>query len=129
MNAANVTSISFKDMLAKGAAAQAGRRAAAAANEPLPVPVAAPPPAEPVYVRTRAPDWAVRALAMALGLAAFLGLWALVAKASGQLPDPASTFDAAVKVFGDPFYRKGPNDQGIGWNVLTSLGRVGLGFG
>ena len=21
-------------------------------------------------------------------------------------------------VFGDPFYRKGPNDQGIGWNIL-----------
>jgi nitrate/nitrite transport system permease protein len=127
MSAANVTSISFKDILAQGAAAQ-GERRAAAANEPLPAPAAAPPEA-PRYVRTRAPDWVVRALAMALGLAAFVGLWALVARASGQLPDPASTFDAAVKVFSDPFYRKGPNDQGIGWNVLTSLGRVGLGFG
>jgi nitrate/nitrite transport system permease protein len=66
---------------------------------------------------------------MTLGIAAFVGLWAILSKASGQLPDPASTFEAAVKVFGDPFYRKGPNDQGIGWNVLTSLGRVGLGFG
>ena len=35
----------------------------------------------------------------------------------------------AVRIFSDPFYRKGPNDQGIGWNVLTSLGRVGVGFG
>jgi nitrate/nitrite transport system permease protein len=32
-------------------------------------------------------------------------------------------------VFSDPFYSKGPNDQGIGWNVLASLERVGLGFG
>ena len=32
-------------------------------------------------------------------------------------------------VFGDPFYRKGPNDQGIGWNILMSLQRVGIGFG
>jgi len=29
----------------------------------------------------------------------------------------------------DPFYRNGPNDQGIGWNVLNSLQRVALGFG
>jgi nitrate/nitrite transport system permease protein len=127
MNAANVTSISFKDILAKGAAAEADRRAAAA-NEPLPVP-AAVAPGEPLYLRTRAPEWAVRALAMAAGIAVFVGFWALLSKASGQLPDPAATFDAAVKVFSDPFYRKGPNDQGIGWNVLTSLGRVGLGFG
>jgi len=32
-------------------------------------------------------------------------------------------------VFSDPFYRKGPNDQGIGWNILMSLQRVGIGFG
>ena len=129
MNGATVTSISFKDVLAKGAAAEADRRAVAAANEPLPATEPSAAPAKPLYVRTRAPEWLVRALAMVLGLATFLGLWALVARASGQLPDPASTFDAAVKVFSDPFYRKGPNDQGIGWNVLTSLGRVGLGFG
>ena len=36
---------------------------------------------------------------------------------------------AAAKIFSDPFYSKGPNDQGIGWNVLTSLKRVGIGFG
>jgi nitrate/nitrite transport system permease protein len=29
-----------------------------------------------------------------------------------------------VKLFSDPFYRNGPNDQGIGWNVLISLQRV-----
>jgi nitrate/nitrite transport system permease protein len=29
-----------------------------------------------------------------------------------------------VKLFADPFYSNGPNDQGIGWNVLFSLQRV-----
>jgi len=32
-------------------------------------------------------------------------------------------------LFADPFYRNGPNDQGIGWNVLSSLQRVAIGFG
>jgi nitrate/nitrite transport system permease protein len=86
-------------------------------------------PEKPLYVRTRAPEWLARAFAMAVGLGFFVGVWAILAKVGGQLPDPASTFDAAVKIFSDPFYSKGPNDQGIGWNVLTSLGRVGLGFG
>ncbi|HEX7435865.1 MAG TPA: nitrate ABC transporter permease, partial [Caldimonas sp.] len=44
-------------------------------------------------------------------------------------PTPAATFAEAVRLFSDPFYRKGPNDQGIGWNVLFSLERVAVGFG
>ncbi len=84
---------------------------------------------KPLYVRTRAPEWLVRGFACLCGILLFLALWQMLAKLGGRLPDPASTFDAAVKVFGDPFYRKGPNDQGIGWNVLNSLGRVGIGFG
>ncbi len=91
----------------------------------------APSPTEekPLYVRTRAPEWLTRAIAMAFGLALFIGLWAIIAKTGGRLPDPTSTFHSAVALFSDPFYRKGPNDQGIGWNILNSLGRVGIGFG
>jgi nitrate/nitrite transport system permease protein len=63
------------------------------------------------------------------GIALFIGLWALVSMTSPQLPSPIKTFHSAVQVFSDPFYRKGPNDQGIGWNILASLGRVGIGFG
>src|SRR5512134_2795870 len=62
------------------------------------------------------------------GIALFIGLWALVSMTSPQLPSPAKTFTSAVAVFSDPFYRKGPNDQGIGWNILMSLQRVGIGF-
>jgi nitrate/nitrite transport system permease protein len=58
-----------------------------------------------------------------------IGLWAMLTAKGGSFPTPAATFDAAVKLFSDPFYSKGPNDQGIGWNILFSLERVGLGFG
>ena len=64
-----------------------------------------------------------------LGIALFVSLWAFVSTVSPQLPSPAKTWASAVEVFGNPFYRKGPNDQGIGWNVLMSLQRVGIGFG
>ena len=86
-------------------------------------------PEKPLYVRTRAPEWLPQVLAPVIGLALFVALWAIIAKAGGRLPDPVSTWHSAVDVFSNPFYRKGPNDQGIGWNVLSSLRRVGIGFG
>jgi len=64
-----------------------------------------------------------------LGLGLFTLLWALLAQGSATLPGPVKTWDSAVALFGDPFYQNGPNDQGIGWNILNSLGRVGIGFG
>jgi nitrate/nitrite transport system permease protein len=94
-----------------------------------PQPLAGTAPERPLHVRTRAPDWLPRVLAPLAGLALFVALWAVLAKTGGRLPDPLSTWHSAVDVFANPFYRKGPNDQGIGWNVLTSLGRVGIGFG
>jgi nitrate/nitrite transport system permease protein len=87
------------------------------------------PPEPPLYVRARAPAWLPRLLAPLIGLALFVVLWELLSNAGGQLPSPLSTWHSAVEVFSNPFYKKGPNDQGIGWNVLTSLARVGIGFG
>ena len=63
-----------------------------------------------------------------LGLMLFVFVWAQISTLSG-LPGPVSTWASAVKLFAHPFYQNGPNDQGIGWNVLMSLGRVGIGFG
>jgi len=78
-------------------------------------------------------DWrglALRVIPPVLGLALLVGIWALVTITSGSsIPSPAETFKQALDVFSDPFYRKGPNDQGVGWNVLMSLERVALGFG
>ena len=98
--------------------------------------VIAPPSPRPspkaegeIRTRATAPPWLVRIVAMALGLAVFVGVWALIAKLGGRIPEPAAVFKEAVRIFSDPFYRNGPNDQGIGWNVLTSLGRVAIGFG
>jgi nitrate/nitrite transport system permease protein len=77
-------------------------------------------------------DWrglAGKVLAPLGGLALLLGIWSLLTVKGSAFPTPQATFEAAVKLFADPFYRNGPNDQGIGWNVLNSLQRVGLGFG
>src|SRR5260221_13627073 len=81
------------------------------------------------YRRAKAPQWLLDVLAPIAGLAVFVGLWALIAKQGGRIPDPLTVGAAAAKIFADPFYSKGPNDQGIGWNVLASLRRVGIGFG
>lgn len=64
-----------------------------------------------------------------LGIVAFIALWALIAQSTDNLPGPLSTWESAKLLFADPFYNKGPNDQGIGWNILYSLYRVGIGFG
>jgi hypothetical protein len=56
-------------------------------------------------------------------------VWALVAANNQQLPGPVATWHSAVELFKDPFYSNGPNDQGIGWNILNSLQRVAIGFG
>jgi nitrate/nitrite transport system permease protein len=64
-----------------------------------------------------------------LGLAFLLLVWQIISVKNSALPSPAVTWEAALRLFADPFYSKGPNDQGIGWNVLASLKRVALGFG
>lgn len=70
-----------------------------------------------------------RTAAPALGIALFLFVWAAVSHYRADLPGPEATWQAAMALFADPFYQNGPNDQGIGWNILRSLGRVGMGFG
>lgn len=46
--------------------------------------------------------------------------WQLAAMHSKGFPTPLSTLDSALTLFADPFYQDGPNDMGIGWNVLAS---------
>lgn len=68
-------------------------------------------------------------IAIATGLAGLLAVWWAVAHQVGNFPGPGATWTAAVELFAEPFYDNGPNDMGIGWNVLYSLQRVGVGFG
>jgi nitrate/nitrite transport system permease protein len=101
--------------------ATAPAAAAPAALKPLPA-----TPRKPPY------DWrelGFKVLPPILGMALLIGIWALLTMKSTTFPTPAATFTEAVKVFSDPFYSKGPNDQGIGWNILFSLQRVAVGFG
>jgi nitrate/nitrite transport system permease protein len=113
---------------APGAAARAPGAAPASATGTTEVavsPVKAKAPKQPF-------DWRGLALAVlppVIGMALLVAVWGLLTMNSTTFPTPAATFEAAVKLFADPFYRKGPNDQGIGWNVLFSLERVAVGFG
>ncbi len=77
-------------------------------------------------------DWnglALKLLPPIFGVALLIGIWALLTMKSTTFPTPWATFQEAIVVFSDPFYNKGPNDQGIGWNILFSLERVAVGFG
>ena len=100
-----------------------------------PLPAAAPAAATPV-VRADAKagfDWNGLVMAVmppVLGLLLLVLIWSLVSMGTGgSIPTPIATAKEAITIFSDPFYRKGPNDQGVGWNVLASLQRVALGFG
>ncbi|MBE0586678.1 MAG: nitrate ABC transporter permease [Hydrogenophaga sp.] len=65
-----------------------------------------------------------------MGLACLVLVWQLIASTGNTgIPKPLETWAQAVTVFSDPFYSNGPNDQGVGWNVLASLQRVAIGFG
>ncbi|TNV22219.1 nitrate ABC transporter permease [Buttiauxella sp. B2] len=90
----------------------------------------------PVTIRRRKPQW--RQLTMSffqrlvpavLGMGLLVVVWQIAALNSKGFPTPLSTLESAITLFSDPFYNAGPNDQGIGWNVLASLQRVALGFG
>lgn len=91
-------------------------------------------PAKPTHSESRLPRdfnalW-LRVLPPVLGFSLLVLIWELVAmKSTTGFPSPLATWQQALSVFSDPFYSKGPNDQGVGWNVLSSLQRVALGFG
>lgn len=57
-------------------------------------------------------------------------VWQAVSFATaGELPGPWATSSILWQTIADPFYYSGPNDQGIGLQLLSSLKRVFLGFG
>lgn len=64
-----------------------------------------------------------------IGLLGLLAIWYVATMNGGSLPTPGQTWDEAIVIFSDPFYQNGPNDQGIGWNIISSLKRVAIGFG
>ncbi len=81
------------------------------------------------YVKDRLTELLKALIPVLLGAVVMTTLWAVISTFIPQIPTPLTTWTEAVRIFSDPFYRNGPNDQGIGWNLLSSLGRVGVGFG
>src|SRR5436309_10541668 len=45
------------------------------------------------------------------------------------LPGPLAVAKVTWEMLSEPFYDRGPNDKGIGLQVLASLGRVAVGYG
>jgi nitrate/nitrite transport system permease protein len=108
----------------RAVAADAAITAAAAS----PVAAAAPPTRPARSAQMRRQFW-LRVLPPVIGIAMLIAIWALLTFNSKTFPTPLATFKEAARLFADPFYRHGPNDIGIGWNILYSLERVALGFG
>ncbi len=105
--------------------------AVAAASQAQPASVA---PATTTRVRSARKRLAAGGLFMrvvppVLGVALLVLVWQIIAMKTASFPTPWVTLKEAGVMFSDPFYRNSPNDQGIGWNVLASLQRVGMGFG
>ncbi len=116
------------NLLNVGAAPATGNVVASVATDSTAL--AASSPATPAVARrSRLRPVLLALLPPLLGVAFILLLWEIISIKSSGIPSPLVTAKEAVVIFSDPFYRKGPNDQGIGWNILASLQRVAIGFG
>jgi nitrate/nitrite transport system permease protein len=79
--------------------------------------------------KSRSRSFLLAVLPPVIGLGLLVLVWQIISARNSAFPSPFVTWQEAVRLFSDPFYSKGPNDQGIGWNVLASLKRVAVGFG
>src|SRR5207249_40757 len=82
----------------------------------------------------RAVPWlravATRVIPPAIGLGIALGLWQVLCSGPGPtLPSPSRIWHDAKELILDPFFVYGPQDVGLGWRLLVSLRRVGVGYG
>jgi nitrate/nitrite transport system permease protein len=66
----------------------------------------------------------------AITLAVALVVWEVLCSGKGAtLPPPSQIWADARDLIVDPFFVMGPQDIGLGWRILTSLERVGIGYG
>ncbi len=87
-------------------------------------------------VRKRQRDGAVNENVRAIGLfllslIIFLGFWEIGARSgwfSKGVPTASLTLTELWWWVTNPFFNNGPNDLGIGWNLLVSLRRVAIGY-
>ena len=63
------------------------------------------------------------------GFTLLLAAWGIVSGIVGEtLPGPIATLKVLVNLLKNPFYDNGPNDKGIGVQLMSSIGRVFVGF-
>jgi nitrate/nitrite transport system permease protein len=97
-------------------------------------PVAEPPQTVPLVAdrirRERIATVLKTLLLPLLTFALVIGAWNYIhIHVAPEFPAPSETWEHAKSILSDPFYNTGPNDMGIGWQLMYSLGRVGAGFG
>lgn len=64
-----------------------------------------------------------------IGVLFFIGFWTLLSiYTKDALPGPLATFTVLKEMLSDPFYDYGPNDKGIGLQLLNSIKTVLSGF-
>jgi nitrate/nitrite transport system permease protein len=82
-------------------------------------------PALPTWLRS-----SLTTLAFTAGsLGIIVGVWLIVRAFVGtDLPSPLATVKVFWELIKNPFHYGGPNDQGVGLLLLSSLQRVGLGW-
>ncbi|WPB59066.1 nitrate ABC transporter permease [Xylophilus sp. GOD-11R] len=124
----------FHSSLAGAQADAAGATPPTTTNPALPASTTMTTATAAAQPRQPAPrDWRafwLKVVPPLLGLLLLVLVWEAVSVSTGSsIPSPKDTWIQAVTVFKDPFYSNGPNDQGVGWNVLSSLQRVAMGFG
>jgi nitrate/nitrite transport system permease protein len=89
---------------------------------------------QPGVLKERAPLWpgaqaklkqqASSAILIVGGFGILLAIWQFVSMLSKDLPGPAATLPVLWKMLSNLFYDNGPNDKGVGIQVMYSLGRV-----
>jgi nitrate/nitrite transport system permease protein len=63
------------------------------------------------------------------GFTLLLAAWGLISgMAGGSLPGPIATLKVFGQLLSHPFYDNGPNDKGVGIQLISSIGRVFVGF-
>jgi nitrate/nitrite transport system permease protein len=88
-----------------------------------------PPPSEDperaALMRARAQSIIMPILAIL-----FMGLfWEIYSSRDGVvLPGPIATIKGSWNLIAHPWFDNGPNDKGLGWQLLSSLARVGIGY-
>jgi nitrate/nitrite transport system permease protein len=88
-----------------------------------------PPPGEDAERAERIRERA-RTFIMPVIAIFFIGLfWEIYSSRTGvTLPGPIKTVTESWKLIAHPWFDNGPNDKGLGWQLLSSLQRVGLGY-